>query len=144
MVPGSLKLVPSTLHLMHWCPTVSWQCLTVIGAPKLTKTLNNAYLMVLKIFQRFLSKLTPSIPLSTLNTMNTTHQRLTYILLYPKITGLRNSTGRGFGSGYFSYSAPILGPKHIRTRSKEDRFWPRLRTEVIEPSSASVRGFPRP
>jgi len=36
------------------------------------------------------------------------------------------SAGRGFGSGYFSYSAPVPRPNHIGARPKEDRFWPRL------------------
>jgi len=36
------------------------------------------------------------------------------------------SAGRPFGSGYFSYSAPVPGPRHIGTRPKEDSLWPRL------------------
>ena len=40
--------------------------------------------------------------------------------------GRDTSAVRGFGSGYFSYSAPVPRPKHIGARPKEDRFWPRL------------------
>jgi len=42
------------------------------------------------------------------------------------------SAGRPFGSGYFSYFAPVPGPRHIGARPKEDSLWPRLYTEAIE------------
>jgi len=46
---------------------------------------------------------------------------------------INTSTERPFDSGYFSYSAPVSGPKHIGTRPKEDSLWPRLPTEAIKP-----------
>jgi len=43
------------------------------------------------------------------------------------------SAGRPFGSSYFSYSAPVAGPRHIGARPKEDSLWPRSQPEAIEP-----------
>jgi len=48
------------------------------------------------------------------------------------------SVGRTFGNGYFCHFAPVLEPRHIRTRPKNVSFLPQVSTEAEAPYSTSV------